>query len=505
MSFFDDAIGAIGQGLAQAAVTGITAETGVNVGGALDALFGNGQTTGGTNINAAAAGIIAAFGPDGSDPDAQVLSTLQADVGQQTAAIAALGTQLNGIVSSLAQITGTIDNIQTMLQAIDAEEKYQAWQTADNFIEVFIVNINAAYTQYAGYLTNYTTTPTSEITGLVNAILNPIDGPLAGVEGINKGMLDDGEKRGALHLWSSMVKPLVQQGQLDYRLAVQQYFQYSQKLTYAQLQAANLLMEAHIFRGDQTSADEMWKEYRACLLSQETAFIGWLVPLVFAGVEGGVFVPPGGAFEGVNFTAYDATLQLNPGIQYVRGDAADPGNAFYEPSRIFKAAEELLATLYVTAPEERRIVVHMSYPNASSISNLLTGLFMTLTPGGTSTVVHSSSNAVLGSPFPFPSPGDYSPMFPDQNIYNGLGFYLNRYVFTEAAPSGLTDGQYQLTDLNGLNGLVPLQTYMSGTYRAPAPPFQQKNVLAYTMQVNSASPFDFMNFVAYNDPVLIPG
>jgi hypothetical protein len=501
MSFLDDAIGSIGQGLAQTAVSAISAETGVNVGGALGYLFGNGQTMGGQNMAALGPAVENAF-PSGTDN-----TLLQADLKQQTSAISAMGIQLGGIVSSLAQITGMIQNIQAMLLEIDEEQKFTEWQAADNEITNYIVKIDSAYNMYAGYIAKYPTTPTSEVRQLRDDILDPNDGPLAGLGGINQYMLDSDEGRGALHLWTAMVRPLVQRGVLDYRLAVQQYFQYYQKLTYAQLKATNLLVEAYRFNVDQPNADAIWAQYRSQLLSQENVFITWLVPLVYAGVEGGVFVPQGQTTQRVNFTCYDATLQLNSGIQYVRGDA-DPGNGFYEPSSIFRAAEQLLATLYVTAPTDRRIVVHMSYPNGMGINTLLSGLFVTLSPSGTSSIIPSFSNTVLGSPFPFPSSaeGDYSPFFPDQNIYTGNGFYLNRYVFKDDPKNGLTDGQYNLTDLNGHNGLVAKETYLSNVWTGPQPqPFQQNNVLKYTMQVNSASPFDFMNFSAYTFPSLMPG
>ena len=50
MGFLDDAISNLGQSLAQTAVATVSDETGYNVGGALNALFGTGQTTGGQNL-----------------------------------------------------------------------------------------------------------------------------------------------------------------------------------------------------------------------------------------------------------------------------------------------------------------------------------------------------------------------------------------------------------------------------------------------------------------------
>ena len=300
-----------------------------------------------------------------------------------------------------------------------------------------------------------------------------------------------------------MVLPLVQQGILDYRLAVQQYFQYYQSIAYAQLQATNLVMEGYNYNNDSTNANKVWDLYKSYLLAQEDVFITWLVPLIYAGQQGGIFVIDS-EYTVDNFTTYDSALQLNPALQYVRGNTEAPGEAFYAPSPIFKAAERLLANLYVTEPDARRIVVHMLYPNGGGISPLLDGLDLPLVAEESSETISAVSSNRLGSPFQFPwNNDDYGPDYPDQNIYNGQGFYLKRYVYSDG-DGGLQDDQYKLTNLNGHDGLVAKETYLTLTFELPAAPFQQDNIVNYSMQVTSVDKFDFMNFLAYSTPALYP-
>jgi hypothetical protein len=99
-------------------------------------------------------------------------------------------------------------------------------------------------------------------------------------------------------------------------------------------------------------------------------------------------------------------------------------------------------------------------------------------------------------------PGDY-PTGMDFNFHVFLDpegsslIYLNRHVYA-TAPDGkpIPDGVYTLTNLNGHDGLVPIDTY--GWSKVP---FQQPQVLGHRLQIGPASPFDFMNFAAYTMPV----
>ncbi|MBC7759735.1 MAG: hypothetical protein H7069_12825 [Phormidesmis sp. FL-bin-119] len=495
MSFFDDAISSIGQGLATTAVQSLSESTGIDVGGTLGFLFGGGQKEGGANLTSLDGLVKSMFGSGGKDPDPAALEQLNATLGQQTEAIAALGAQLTSIGLEISAIQGEIAGIEELLTKINQEILFGNWNNVDVQITEYITVINSYYSQYSMYIANYTTTPVSEVSDLIINILNPGGGPQNALSNIGALMLGSGgQSKGALELWSEMVTPLVQNGTLDYRLAVQQYFQYYQRLVYAQLQATNLLMEAYIFNPDKTSANTMWTNYKLQLLEQEDTFINWLVPLIFSAQIGGY--AEAGKYELSSFTFIESAMQLNPQIQCVVGDAA-PGKAFYAPSSIMMKAEQLLANLYVTETTDRRITVHMLYSSEATVAPLLGGLSLSLNgmSAGTPTTLNPISSNVLGGPYPFPNGAPC----PDQNFFSGLGFSIKRYVYKDDNTVGLADGVYQLTDLNGVNGLVPIEVYGSNNV-----PFQQDAILAHNLEVNVVSKFDFMNFAAYMQPQLSP-
>jgi hypothetical protein len=494
MSFFDDAISTLGRGLAQSAVGTLSDETGFDVGGTLNALFGNGQPTGGADLTALQSALQGDWG--GSSAQLQMLT---GSINQQTQMIAQLGTQLTGIANAVKLINDEIAGLQQLLQKINQEQLYEEWQAADDLTTQYLAAIQSSYFAYGSFTSAYAKTPTDAVNRLANDILDTNDGPGVGLNALSQLILDNNQKRGLLQLWSNMVTPLVAGGLLDYRDAVNQYMAYYQTLAYAQLQATNLVMEAYNLLGPADQAKAIWKQYRAALLAQENTFITWLVPLVAAGVP--AQVNQGSTYN--NFSGVDAAAQLNPGVQHLPG-AAVPGNAYFAPSAVFKAAENLLATLYVTAPADRRIVVHMVYVSEPGISTLLAGVALTLTQSGLPPVPATSS-AVLGAPFPLAAGGTQLPDFNFQ--FND--FYIKRFVFSADDPNQtLADGQYTLADLNGVNGLVPMATYLSDPNAGgsnPEPPFMNQNVLAYPLSIDGTTPFDFMNFMAYMVPVLFPG
>ncbi|AWG25258.1 hypothetical protein [Flavobacterium kingsejongi] len=496
MSFLDNAISSIGQGLAITAAQSISDSTGVDVGGTLGFLFGGGQKAGGENIGTLEATIQSVFGGGGSSPDATVLAQLSSTLSQQQQAIANLGVQITGIANALSHLEGEIAGIESMLTKISQHQLFTDWNTIDIQLTEYIKAIDSCYMEYGMYVSQYATTPVNEVTYLVQAIFDPNTGPLVGMKTINALLMGGGgQSKGALQLWSIMVTPLIQDGTLDYRLAVEQYFQYYQKLAYAELKAANLLMEAYIYNGDKTSADNIWSVYQLQLIQQEDIFINGLIPLVYSGIVGGSAV---GQYKGKNFTFFGAAMELNPGVQQVVGDS-DPGNAFYAPSNIFQLAEQLLANLSVTAATSRRIVVHMLYSSGVGIPTLLSGLQLSLSAGNSGTTITPISDTVLGGPFDFPNGAGGYIIYPDVNFYTGAGFYVKRYVYNETTQSGLADtGTYTLSNLNGHDGLLPIQTYAS-----QITPFQENSVIAYNLEVNPVSKFDFMNFMAYSVPMTV--
>jgi hypothetical protein len=503
MSFLDDAISNLGQSLAQTAVATANQETGYNVGGALNALFGTGQTTGGQNLG----NLPAALGS--TTLDTSLLNTVLGAVNQQTAQLQALGTQLSSLATQIMAIQGEIENIQQLLNVINEEQLYLSWQVQDQPVSQLIAQIRSSHQNYGNYIAESSDTQSYDVTQFVNGILSQnVVSSASSV--INSAIVGTGgQSKGLLKLWSDMVLPLVKNGTIDYRNAVAQYMDYYKRLAYAQLQATNLVMEAYNFNPTPAplptpteQAKKQWTTYRQYLLSQEEPFIDSLFPLVVAGEEynfgndgpGGTFVYP--------FTAPVASMELNPELQ--SSPPTPPGGgalptAYYAPSQLFREAEQLLANLYVTESQDRRIVVYMTcvdntsglnYPVLTLVDNV------TLTLGVNALQPTASAKTTY--------PGYYFSVC-DTNWFvaaEATSLYLKRFVFSaDANNSELQDGTHNLTNLNGVNGLVPLQRTMGNVPGPFSVPFMSDNIVAYGLTIGPSSPFDFMNFAAYNTPL----
>ncbi len=485
MSFFDDAIGTIGRGLAQTAASELSDATGFDIGGTLNFLFGDGQNPGGSNMTDLSNKLNNPVDPFPVTP--QELIYLQQSVEQQQQMIAGIGEQLNAVYSVITIIDSEIKEMERELSKIVQQQLYQSWQTADLLTTESIISIQTAYQEYSEYIANYATTPPSEITELQQNILDANTGAAVSLNIIAGLMLDNGQEQGLLQLWSNMVSSLVSQGIMDYRDAVNQYMAYYKKLTLAELTATNLLMEAYNLDGNTTECDIKYENYKEIILAQETTFIQWLMPIINAGVVGG-FNETDVVY---GLAATHACMQLNPNFYTLVN-----GVAYYSPSSILMEAEKLLGSLYCTDDADRRIVVHMSYFAQQPFAGLLQAVDLTLTSCTNQNILTPIDTATLGA---FnPGPNNYG--YPDMN-WDGLtlNYFVKRFVFStgKGENNTLPDDSYQVTNINNQGQLVPMTTYATD---GGVTPFMTNDVLAYTLTIDEASGFDFMNFLSYNCP-----
>jgi hypothetical protein len=294
------------------------------------------------------------------------------------------------------------------------------------------------------------------------------------------------------------VTPLIVHYTIDYRDAVQQYMRYYQQLVFAQLCATNLAMEAATFSGAADLAAAAWTSYQQAVAAQENVFISSLIQLVSAGgANPRVWIK--GSYNFSDVVMAQSALQLNPGLITLPADpAAD--SAYIEPSAVFERAESLLASLAVTDPPTQRIVVYVTYVDGV-IAGAVSPVALTLSSTNGQPPLAASSAAILG-PFILSYTIDYN----FENDLNGLAagrFWVKRFVYTVDA---LQSGTYTMTNMNGVNGLVPMETYAStgdagslGWSRGPIP-FMNRDVWKYPLSVDPTSPFAFMNFLAYCTP-----
>jgi hypothetical protein len=500
MSFFDDAISTVGRGLAQTAAGALSDATGVDVGGIMNTLFGNGQTSGGEALSTVQQELQAKWTGDQAS-----LTMLSDGITQQSAQLAELGNQIGAISTAIASLNAQLSNFAELLANLAQSSLYQQWQAVDVEMTEYIVAIDTSYQTYGQYAADPNigtpnAIPTTEVSELMNDVLNMNNGPKVALNAISTFIMDDSQAKGVLQLWSSMVSPLVAGGQIDYRDAVKQYINYYRKLAYAQLRATNLLMEAYNFNGDPTSATDAWTDYKKTVLSQESTFMTWLIPLIYSGINPQSAM--GGRLTVVPFTSSHAILQLDPGVQRLGSGPA--GKGYIEPSAVLRSAEELLANLYITDPDERRIVLLMAYTGDAPIGPAVDQAALTLSPAGGGDPVAATRKTRLGAPYAWP--GDWVtlsiPPSDDNMLFSTL--YVTRFVYSAGGGTGLPDGDYEITNINGQNGLVPYETYISRNTSDPPPPFLNDAVLNYPLHVDGAKQFDFMNFMAYVIPISGP-
>lgn len=483
MGFFDDAIGSLGKSLATSATSYLSETTGFDVGGTMAYLFGGDQTQKGETLAGLTANISTEF-----NGNTDALALLQNDLNSQTAQIGLIGDQLTAMSTAIQDIEGEIKGIDALLNKIGQEQLYLSWQAQDNQIKNYIIKIDSAFQLYAQYVA--VEAEKSDVDDLAKSILDPNSGELDAANAINGFMLTDQQNKGALQLWAEMTCPLIEAGLLDYRQAVDQYFAYYTKLTWAQLRATNLLMEAYHYHGsdDDVLAQQAWTKYQSLILSQETEFIGNLISLVRSGIVGS-------SAHYYQQTAYQAVSQFHPDYTPLFDQNQNYLSTYYEPASVLMRGEAFLARLAVTDTDDRRMVVHMTYQGGAYQtaidSAVITLSLASETSGGI--VTPDSDTAVYG---PLPSP--YVPgLNPDNSsldpvwIYPNENFYVKRLVYSGSKETPLGDGVYQLTNMNGSGSLVPLQTYY-GTV-----PFQSAPVLGYKMEIHAAQPFDYMNFSGY--------
>lgn len=476
MSFLDDSILTIGQGLAKTAINDASKATGLNVGGIMNTLFGNGQANGG----AALAGALSDLPSNFKGPNDQ-LKLLEQGIKNDTALLQQLGSQLASISSALGQISGQIRGIEKLLEDIHQKQLFVSWNDVDSLIDQYRSATRAAYQTYADYMASADTTHADLVAGLVESILHTdANGPKVAVQFIHDQIVKAGRGESVLQLWSDMVVPLITKGVIDFREGVDQYIEYYQRLAYVQLQATNLLMEAYNYSDDSIQANKAWSHYRSVLLNQENNFIRGLLPLIGAGLT---FVH--WSFPGKQSFGYGpncAAMQINPELQLLPS-----GPSYFEPSPMLRRAEEVLAQLYVTEADQRRMVVHMSYSAMEPIQSLVLPIKLSLLAAD-GTVFAPTSTATVGSFFM----GANNPYI-DYNL--PFGVQTTRLVY-EGTADTLADGSYTIQDINGQDNLVPQRSYAS----AQPVPFLGDGILATQLYIGGVAQFDFTNLVAYSFP-----
>lgn len=513
MSFLDDAISTLGRGLAQTAVGALSDASGFDVGNTLNVLFGNGQATAGQNLVKSQDDINSSNLPQAD------IQQLTSDINQQIVLITDLGNQLSSLANQVSALVADFGYLKDLLQKIQQEQLYITWADTHNSIIQASTVITTSYELYAGFLVEGVdpSNKSGPVLSLAGDITSPNGGAAERSKEISGYLVDDNQYKGALQLWSNMVTPLIADGILDYRRAVNEYIAYYQHLAYIQLQAANLAMEGWNLLGESSQADAAWTQYRTQLANQEISFLNWLIAIVTTGTAFNL----AGAYP---INAALAAVEINP-MALIGGQSARSNPVpYYVPSLNFQRAEQVLAGLAVTQPSDRRLVIYMAYDGSPSIRNVVENAEVTITAqaNGHRRSTHHSHHphqSFSGTPIPpssvqalgpFTTANGTDPL--DDNM-KSQSVWINRFVFeTIELPNGsaapIPDAAYSLTDINGSAGLTPIETYAcynDGGGSGPSAKFLHDAMLSYTMHISGTGPFNFANFLAYVFPASFRG
>lgn len=403
--------------------------------------------------------------------------------------IEAIGKQLNTIQDTLytmeAMISTDFEQIEQQLQAIAQQQLYEIWQEKDQALQAYITTIDTQYTLYVEYAQNAGTTTKQNISDLVTDIQSST-GALDCLAQINALVLGSGEDKGVLQLWREMVAPLMTmppflRDKMLFGQTAEQYLNYYTRIAWAQMRAANLLVEAYNQQGNHGEVTTQWQDFKSFMGRQEIPFLVQFEWLLYGVAQQnatwfGLETSPSGTFCSLSYDCASVFQDIFAGGLYY---------SYYQPTPARAIAEQLLATAYAMGPSERRIAVWMIHPAGIRYpTNLdLTQANVQLVPASGGAPISPDSaatliNTTLSLPMPF-----YSAI----QLLNAR--LVRRYVFDQS----VSDGTYTLYDENNTFPTVSGNNQLTDY-------FQDGQYLNYILRVDAGQPSDFMDFGTYIDP-----
>jgi hypothetical protein len=386
-----------------------------------------------------------------------------------------IGQQLTNIQKSMEVLKKELQDIENQLEKIVELDIFITWQNVDLKVMEYVTKIATQYDRFIEYANNPKTTSEKEVDELVKEILDTNVGAEVNLMELRTLILSSSElEKGVLQLWTEMVIPHVGIGndKILYGQAIEYYYNYYIKIAYAQVQAANLLVEAFNKDKNQPVAKDKWQSYRDMMKDQEVPFL-----INIDQILGAVLT-----YENYPVTGSHPTVDFWTAAQVYF--PCGVWKTHYTPSTIHTQAETILANAQAMGPDERRIVIWAVYPNKNWSNPPLPIDDLNNVKLQLECVSNKLDNGI---------DADYSDVIegPPCDRYNQKHF-IKRFIY-----STTKDGTYKMKDKNGQDGLIDIHT----CYQDPCR-FQDPSCLAYTMNVNALQEFDFMDFTVYNDPTL---
>jgi hypothetical protein len=392
--------------------------------------------------------------------------------------VAAQGKNLQGIEDQLTKmqsyLEGQFSEIKAALDKLGKSILYTTWNTS-NVVATGATNvINNEYKFYTRYAAEKPgQVNKKDVDDLATDILNANNGASEQMLAIHKLITPDAGSgaKSILTLWTEMTIPVLENGAKAYTTAISDYFSYYVWLVAAQQKAGVLLIEAYNYHQSPKIAEEMWDDYLGFQEAQAADFLRNVDLLLWAAIKGN-FPPSSSSGKPVTTSILPLMSEFWP------GSFKDS----YSPSWAHSTAEQVLCdAVFSSQPEKRRFVVYMRWlcPGAHTsvqLQDIYRTLKLPMTANGKDVLPTSSST------FPFVPP----------SISIGADIGYTRFVYDV---DGDTVGK--LVNINGKDGLVPMDDYFSRDGKQPKVVFQDEASLSYVLNVNPSEQVAFMDFTGY--------
>jgi hypothetical protein len=266
---------------------------------------------------------------------------------------------------------------------------------------------------------------------------------------------------------------------MPFERAVEEYLNYYTRIVWAQMRAANLLVEDYNQQCNHDEETTQWEDLRSFVIQQEGPFLSQLEQLLYGAAQQNATWFESCPSDTSCSLAYDCgaifQYMFAGGLYY----------SHYRPTPARAQAERLLATAVAMAPSERRIAVWMIHPAGvlyPSGLDLTQATVQLLSASANTPISPDSSTTLIDTTLPLPMPF-YSAI---QLLNRRL---VRRYVFSQS----LADGTYTLYSENNSYPTVAGNNQTTDY-------FQDSQYLDYNLRVGPDQPADFMDFGTYIDP-----
>jgi hypothetical protein len=443
-----------------------------------------------------AAGFVLSLIGGSSGPSTQDLMDEIKHVGEQLTQVQnTLNTMQALMYLNFSLLEGKLAALASTLNRVELKQLYGLWSNVNVPLFSYMNQVNTQYDTFVEYALESSKTPKENVTRLVNDIQNTNSGAKLSLYGIHMLVLGGGSTKGVLQLWAEMIIPLVKAGSMRMAHARRAYIDYYTQIAGAQLKAINLLEESYNAQQCNHLAQAEYAKFRDLMKAQELGVLYWFEQLLYAGMSNGALwslshgyldpPPPGDNVQ--EYPLIRPTWDYATASQEMLAGSLYATDEPYRPSPMRQEIETLLAASQAIPPNERRVVVWMIFDDLLS-SWSFSGTGLNLDFDYTAAEV---SISLVGQGHPSIPPSSSSTLLEEASYWmpqytsaqTTSRRVIQRFVFS------VPDGKYVLANMNNVYKPVHHGCFVNPLY------------ISYQLSVSAESPFAFMDFAPWADPI----